>query len=75
MRSADGEHKVGEIKKNWSGLGTELFTDADHFGISFPLDLDVKMKAVLLGACLLIVCFLFPVHRSGVQLIDRFSDA
>ncbi|XP_076678060.1 phospholipid scramblase 1 isoform X2 [Andrena cerasifolii] len=54
VRSADGEHKVGEIKKSWSGFGRELFTDADRFGISFPLDLDVKMKAVLLGACLLI---------------------
>ena len=54
VRPADGEHKVGDIKKQWSGLGTELFTNADHFGINFPLDLDVKMKALLLGACLLI---------------------
>lgn len=32
-----------------------MFTDADYFGITFPMDLDVRMKAVMLGACFLIV--------------------
>ncbi|XP_053977606.1 phospholipid scramblase 1-like [Hylaeus volcanicus] len=52
--SVNGENRVGMIKKEWSGLMQEFFTDVDNFGISFPLDLDVKIKAVLLGACLLI---------------------
>lgn len=47
--------EVGQISKQWSGLARELFTDSDHFGITFPLDLDVRMKAVCLGACFLIV--------------------
>lgn len=51
--------QVGKISKQWSGLAREYFTDADHFGISFPLDLDVKMKAVMLGACFLIVIYFF----------------
>ena len=46
---------VGSISKQWSGLMREAFTDADNFGIKFPLDLDVKIKAVLFGACFLIV--------------------
>lgn len=46
--------EVGKISKQWSGLLREAFTDADHFGITFPLDLDVKMKATLLGALFLI---------------------
>jgi len=29
--------------------------DADTFGISFPINLQVEMKAVLIGACFLIV--------------------
>jgi len=53
--SKDGSVQVGKITKQWSGLIREAFTDSDHFGISFPLDLDVHMKAVLLGACFLIV--------------------
>ena len=35
--------KVGRITKQWTGLGKEMFTDADNFGINFPLDLDVKV--------------------------------
>ncbi|XP_029045802.2 phospholipid scramblase 2-like isoform X1 [Osmia bicornis bicornis] len=53
VKSADGRHRVGDIKKEWSGIGKEVLTSADNFGISFPVDLDVKIKAVLLGACLL----------------------
>ncbi|KAH9369398.1 hypothetical protein HPB48_007176 [Haemaphysalis longicornis] len=51
----DGSVEVGRISKQWSGLLKETFTDTDNFGISFPMDLDVKMKAVLLGALFLIV--------------------
>ena len=36
----------------------EYFTDADNFGIQFPMDLDVRMKAVVLGAVFLIVSIL-----------------
>lgn len=55
VMSADGEHQVGRISKQWSGLMREMFTDTDYFGITFPMDLDVKMKAVMMGACFLIV--------------------
>jgi hypothetical protein len=51
----DEKHRVGTIRKKWSGFGQEFFTVSDLFGITFPRDLDVKIKAVLLGASLLIV--------------------
>nr|XP_044992435.1 phospholipid scramblase 1-like isoform X2 [Jaculus jaculus] len=54
IKSLDEESIVGKISKHWSGLVREAFTDADNFGIQFPLNLDVKMKAVMLGACFLI---------------------
>ncbi len=53
--SRDGGSEVGKISKQWSGLVREAFTDSDNFGINFPMDLDVRMKAVMLGACFLIV--------------------
>lgn len=56
--SADGNTQVGKISKQWSGLIREMFTDSDYFGITFPMDLDVRMKAVMLGACFLIVRYL-----------------
>lgn len=52
--SLTGDQKVGSIKKQWAGLLKEAFTDADPFGITFPLDLDVRAKATLLGALMLI---------------------
>lgn len=52
--SCDGSTQVGKISKQWTGLIKEAFTDTDNFGVSFPMDLDVKMKATLLGAVFLI---------------------
>lgn len=47
--------EIGKISKKWSGMAREYFTDADFFGINFPIELDVKLKATLVGACMLIV--------------------
>lgn len=65
MVSLTGE-TVGKISKQWSGLAREIFTDADFFGITFPMDLDVRIKAVLLGATFLIVSIRFLFGRTRV---------
>jgi uncharacterized protein YxjI len=49
-----GGEPVGTITKKWSGLGTETFTDADTFGVSFPPGTSLRKKALLLGAVFLI---------------------
>ncbi|XP_049547182.1 phospholipid scramblase 1-like isoform X2 [Anopheles darlingi] len=46
--------EVGKVTKQWTGMAQEYFTDADNFGISFPMNLDVRVKATLLGALFLI---------------------
>lgn len=51
-RSAD---QIGIISKKWGGIVNEILTDADSFGVSFPLELDTKHKALFLAACFLIV--------------------
>lgn len=61
--------EIGKISKQWSGLARELFTDADFFGISFPIDLDVNIKAITLGACFLIDSMFF--EKSGHTERDR----
>lgn len=53
ITSTRGE-EVGRITKEFSGLVKELFTNADNFGVVFPQDLDVKMKACIIGAVFLI---------------------
>ncbi|KAF5291898.1 hypothetical protein FQR65_LT11382 [Abscondita terminalis] len=64
VMSTDGSTQVGKISKQWSGMIREMFTDADYFGITFPIDLDVKMKAVMLGACFLIDAMFFEKSQN-----------
>jgi len=45
---------IGKITKKWSGLGKEVFTDADNFGVAFAPDWDVQTKALFLGIVFLI---------------------
>ncbi|XP_031632026.1 phospholipid scramblase 1-like [Contarinia nasturtii] len=45
--------QIGRISKKWAGLAREL-ADGHYYGIAFPLELDVRMKAVLLGACIML---------------------
>ena len=52
--SRDSTVQVGTICRRWIGLFNEFLTNRDHFYISFPMDLDVNIKAVLLGAVFLI---------------------
>ncbi|GMS87274.1 hypothetical protein PENTCL1PPCAC_9449, partial [Pristionchus entomophagus] len=53
VKTMAGE-EIGSVWKSWSGCCQEVFTDADKFGISFPLDLSVRAKATLIGATFLI---------------------
>ena len=67
VMSPDGSAEIGKISKQWTGLLKEAFTDADNFGISFPMDLDVRMKATLLGALFLIDFMFFEKKQNEEQ--------
>lgn len=69
----DEETYVGRVTKQWSGLGKELFTDADNFGISFPLDLDVNVKATLLGAVFLLVSVTLSINFTVYREMFNFA--
>lgn len=49
----DGE-EIGAIRKKWSGLLKEAFTDADHFGVEWDEHLTPQHKAILLAAVFLV---------------------
>lgn len=53
LRSLNGS-RIGAISKEFGGIVREMFTDADTFGITFPIDLSPDIKAVCLGALFLI---------------------
>nr|XP_044601846.1 phospholipid scramblase 3 isoform X1 [Equus asinus]XP_044601847.1 phospholipid scramblase 3 isoform X1 [Equus asinus]XP_044601848.1 phospholipid scramblase 3 isoform X1 [Equus asinus]XP_044601849.1 phospholipid scramblase 3 isoform X1 [Equus asinus]XP_044601850.1 phospholipid scramblase 3 isoform X1 [Equus asinus] len=68
VKTPDESRSVGRISKQWGGLLREALTDADDFGLQFPLDLDVRVKAVLLGATFLIVFCppAWPAHHPAI---------
>lgn len=63
----EDEVKIGEISKKWTGLGEEMFTDADNFGVSFPKDLDIKVKLSLLAATFLIDFMYFEESPESID--------
>ncbi|XP_070380837.1 phospholipid scramblase 3-like [Dermacentor albipictus] len=60
----DGFTKLGAISKTYTGFIREASTDTDNFTVTFPLDLDVKIKAVLLGAVFLIDYIYFETSNA-----------
>ncbi|XP_077998457.1 phospholipid scramblase 2-like [Glandiceps talaboti] len=48
------EDVIGKISKQWGGIFKEAYTTATNFSLAFPLDLDVKLKALLIGGVFLI---------------------
>uniref|UniRef100_A0A6I8N8K7 Phospholipid scramblase n=1 Tax=Ornithorhynchus anatinus TaxID=9258 RepID=A0A6I8N8K7_ORNAN len=74
---------IGKISKYWSGFVNGVFTNTDNFGIHVPADLDVKIKAAMIGACFLIVkttrycqfspgvCWRFMEHSSNSTQLSR----
>ncbi|MEM7199082.1 MAG: phospholipid scramblase-related protein [Planctomycetota bacterium] len=51
--------QIGVIRKRWGGLGREMFTDADTFGLEVQEGVPAELRAVLLVATFLIdfTCF------------------
>jgi uncharacterized protein YxjI len=60
----DETAQVGKISKQWAGLMQEYFTNADTFGVEFPMDLDVRMKACIIAAVFLIDFMYYEESKS-----------
>ncbi|XP_005095743.1 phospholipid scramblase 1 [Aplysia californica] len=53
---------VGNISKIWDGAFKDCCTKADTFGITFPMNMDVKHKALLIGAVFVIDFMIFETE-------------
>jgi uncharacterized protein YxjI len=49
-----GDKTYGQIKKTWSGMAKEFFTDTDLFGVQFPDGAEEHEKKLLLASVFLI---------------------
>jgi len=63
--SLEADYQVGKISRQWPGLFKEMFTKADNFGVNFPMDLDVRCKATILGALFLIEFMHFEQKKNN----------
>ena len=61
--------KVGQVTKLFSGLLQEMMTNADNFNAKFPIDLDPRLKAVLLGTVFFIVRIIVPKYTGSYSYI------
>ena len=60
-----GGRVIGHIKKKWSGLLKEAFTDADNFEVEFAPDTDPRWKALALAAAVLLDVVHFERAKNG----------
>ncbi|XP_072175065.1 phospholipid scramblase 1-like [Diadema setosum] len=65
LKSTDLQTDLGVIAKQWPGCFKECCTRADNFAITFPLDLDVKAKATVLGAMFLLEFMFFEQENQS----------
>ncbi|XP_051557443.1 phospholipid scramblase 1-like isoform X2 [Myxocyprinus asiaticus] len=54
VKGKKGGKPFGQVTKQRGGCIRKCFTDATNYTVQFPKNMDVKMKAVLMGACFLI---------------------
>jgi len=58
-------NEVGNIMKEWRGLGTEALSHANTFSIKFPEGIDTGLKASLLGTTFMLDYFMFEKGGQG----------
>ncbi|XP_042313818.1 phospholipid scramblase 1-like isoform X3 [Sceloporus undulatus] len=67
VKTQDEKSTIGRISKQWTGLAREVAIAATNFEIEFPLDLDVKMKALILGSSFLLDFMFFEQRQRRQQ--------
>ena len=59
--------EIGVVTKKWAGFIKEYFTDAETFVVTWPMDLDAKVKGLLLGAVILVDFMFFEKKNNEEQ--------
>uniref|UniRef100_A0A8D0DWS4 Phospholipid scramblase n=1 Tax=Salvator merianae TaxID=96440 RepID=A0A8D0DWS4_SALMN len=64
VKTLDGKSTIGSVSRQWTGFAREAATDASNFNIRLPVDLDIKVKAMVMGASFLLD-FMFFEHSGN----------
>ncbi|GJQ71201.1 hypothetical protein Trydic_g1098 [Trypoxylus dichotomus] len=57
--SRDGRTKLGTISNDFEAHDGGLYTNSQYLGVQFPIDLDLKAKALLMGATFLLTIIIY----------------
>ncbi|XP_052774739.1 phospholipid scramblase 1-like [Mya arenaria] len=57
--------RVGNVAKVWRGCCPESFTDADQFRVTFPMDMTVECKMLMVAATFLIEFYVFEQQKKN----------
>jgi len=60
-----GNQELAKVEKKWSGFLTEMFTDADRFGVTFDPSLPPTERALVMCAAVYIDLLYFEQKQSG----------
>ncbi len=68
--------ELATVEKKWGGFLTEMFTDADRFGVAYDATLDGLSRVLVLMAAIYIDLLYFEVKQSGgvENAIDILTD-
>ncbi|XP_059175516.1 phospholipid scramblase 1-like [Physella acuta] len=64
IRSVRDGSQVGGVTKVWAGALREFLSDADTYSVTFPMNLDVKHKALIFACFILIDFSLFETDKN-----------
>ncbi len=65
--------RIATIRKKWSGLGREFFTDADNFGLELHAPIDARLRQLLLAATMLVDLLWFEQRKGQGGLMGLLN--
>ncbi|XP_078525063.1 phospholipid scramblase 3-like [Lissotriton helveticus] len=64
VKTSNESHTIGRITRVWRGFRKEMFSTNDHYSVQFPIDLDAKVKALLLSTGIFIDHLYYQQRRN-----------
>ncbi|XP_013065706.2 phospholipid scramblase 1-like isoform X1 [Biomphalaria glabrata] len=65
IKSVKDNTQVGTVSKVWAGSFREMLTDADTYSVRFPVNLDVRHKALMFACIFLIDFAVFETQKNN----------
>lgn len=65
IKNAKTGEEVGSINKQWAGVFRDCCTDADTFSVTFPMNMQIKHKALMIATIFIIDFMVFEREKNN----------